>query len=404
MPGDTMTLEQTTTSPERAEGADARHPAEAVRWSIPLCDIAVDDAIAAAVDDVVRSGWWSMGPRVEELERRFAEFCGAEFALAVSSGSAALHLALLAVGCTDGDEVILPSLNFVAAANSIAHTGATPVFCDVVGEDDLNLDPAHVEALVGPRTRAIVAMHYAGHPCDLGSLRSIARRHGLMLVEDAAHAVGAYVDGRSCGTIGDIGCFSFFSNKNLPAGEGGMVVTDDPVLVQRVRLLRSHGMTTLTWDRHQGHAGSYDVVARGFNYRLDEIRAAIALVELDRLLEGNAARARLVARYRERFEGLPWLPMPFARVAPTAIAADHLAVVLLSTPQRRDAVRAALTARGIQTSIHYPPIHLFTEYRDPRSRPLARTEAIAGRVLTLPLYPAMTSADVDAVADAVIAG
>ena len=272
-------------------------------WAIPLSDVAVDDAIADAVDEVLRSGWWSMGPKVAEFERAFGDFTGAH-ALAVANGTAALHLALLAIGCGRGDEVILPSLTFVAAANCVAHTGATSVFCDVIGPDDLNMDPDDVERAITPATKAIVAFHYGGHPCRMDALLELAERKGLALIEDAAHAPGAQWDGRMCGTIGDIGCFSFFSNKNLPIGEGGMLVTTNAALAKRLGLLRSHGMTRLTWDRHRGHASSYDVVEIGFNYRLDELRAAIGLIQLERLEAGNRARAEIVARYRAAREGV----------------------------------------------------------------------------------------------------
>ena len=186
-----------------------------------------------------------------------------------------------------GDEVILPSLNFVAAANSIGHTGATPVFCDISGPDDLNLDPADLEAAVAPSTKAVLLLHYGGYPCDVAAVRDFAEEHGLIVLEDAAHAPGARWHGEPCGSLGRVGCFSFFSNKNLPVGEGGMIVTDDDDLAQSLRLLRSHGMTTLTWERHRGHASSYDVVARGFNYRLDELRAAIGLVPASALARGE---------------------------------------------------------------------------------------------------------------------
>jgi len=243
-----------------------------------------------------------MGPQVAEFEREFASFCGATHAFSVANGTAALHLALLALGCGPGDEVLVPSLNFVAAANTIGHVGATPVFCDITSTEDLTVSPEDLEAAIGSATRAIVVMHYGGHPCQMDEILEIAARRGLSVIEDAAHAPGATYRGRMCGTIGDVGCFSFFSNKNLPVGEGGMVVTNDDALAEKIRLLRSHGMTTLTWDRHRGHAHSYDVVAQGFNYRLDEIRAAIGLVQLRRLERQNADRARVVAFYRDALD------------------------------------------------------------------------------------------------------
>jgi dTDP-4-amino-4,6-dideoxygalactose transaminase len=383
--------------------AERRGPARPGRIAesppaIPLSDVRVDDAIAEAVDEVLRSGWWSMGPKVDEFEQAFGDFIDAR-ALAVANGTAALHLALLAVGCGPGDEVVLPSLTFVAAANCVVHTGATPVFCDVTGPHDLNMDPEDVERVITPATKAIIAFHYGGHPCRMGALLELAERHGLALIEDAAHAPGARWDGRMCGTVGDIGCFSFFSNKNLPVGEGGMLVTTNDGLAERLRLLRSHGMTRLTWDRHRGHAGSYDVTEVGFNYRLDELRAAIGLVQLERLEAGNRARAEIVSKYRIALEGVDGLIMPFADGEPSA--AHHLAVILLPPRSDRNRFRAALEQRRIQTSVHYPPIHQFSAYRPRSTRVLPVTQRVAERLVTLPLYPDLDEEAVDAVISAV---
>jgi dTDP-4-amino-4,6-dideoxygalactose transaminase len=373
-------------------------------WAVPLSDILVGAEIEDAVADVVRSGWWSMGPRVAAFEEQFAAFCGVQAAFAVSSGTSALHLALLAVGCGPGDEVLVPSLTFVAAANTIGHVGATPVFCDIEGVDRLNVDPDDIEAAIGPATRAVVVMHYGGHPCRMDAILEIARRHDLAVIEDAAHAVGAALRGRACGAIGDAGCFSFFSNKNLPTGEGGMVVTDDGALAERIRLLRSHGMTTLTWDRHRGHAHTYDVLEQGFNYRFDELRAAMGLVQLPHLRERNAARGRIVAQYRAELEGIGGLSMPFAPDG-EATSAHHLAVILLPEDRPRDEFRRTLAGRGIQTSVHYPPIHQFTYYRADRTeRPLPVTDAVARRIVTIPLYPHMSERDIAAVIAAVQEG
>jgi dTDP-4-amino-4,6-dideoxygalactose transaminase len=234
----------------------------------------------------------------------------------------------------------------------------------------------------------------------MDAVLDMASRHGLEVVEDAAHAPGAALAGHMCGTIGRVGCFSFFSNKNLPIGEGGVVVTDDAELAERMRLLRSHGMTTLTWDRHRGHAHSYDVVVNGFNYRLDEVRAAVGLVQLERLKAGNAARARLVARYRKLLEGVDGLTMPFAGADETS--AHHLAVVVLPEGVTRSGVQESMRSRGIQTSVHYPPIHRFSAYAEAAGarRDLPETDDVAERVLTLPLYPHLQDDQVDDVADA----
>jgi dTDP-4-amino-4,6-dideoxygalactose transaminase len=377
-------------------GSDLAH------WLVPLADVNVGDEHAAAADAAVRSGWWSQGPRVEEFERAFAAFTGARHALAVANGTAALHLALIAAGCGSGDEVVLPSLNFVAAANTIVQAGARPVFCDIAGGGDLNAGAAELEAAVGPATKALLVLHYGGFACDMDAVLEVAGRHGLSVIEDAAHAPGSTWRARSCGTIGQLGCFSFFSNKNLPVGEGGMIVTDDDDLAQSLRLLRSHGMTTLTWERHRGHAASYDVVERGFNYRLDEMRAAIGHYQLRRLPAENARRHELTERYRERLHGVSGITMPFGELDENSVSAHHLAVALLPEG-RRDEVRAALADRRIQTSVHYPPIHSFSYYAELGARrPLPRTEAVAERVVTLPLFGHMTDEQSDLVVDALL--
>jgi dTDP-4-amino-4,6-dideoxygalactose transaminase len=370
-------------------------------WLVPLSNVDPDAELQQAAADAVAAGWWSAGPRVAEFERRFADMCGGGTALAVANGTAALHLALLVLGCGPGDEVIVPSLNFVAAANVIGRVGATPVFCDICGEDDLTLDPADVESAITPRSRAVVVMHYGGHPCDMGRLLDLAARHGLAVVEDAAHAPGATLGGRCLGGLGDIGCFSFFANKNLPIGEGGMVLTSDAGLAERLRLLRSHGMTTMSWDRHRGHANTYDVLVPGFNYRMDDIRAALGIVHLERLAARNAARGRIVEEYRAELDGWNGIQMPF-RPRGSASPAHHLAVILLPASVSRDAVRSSLAGERVQTSVHYPPTHCFSWYRDTaRSRPLPVTESLADRLLTLPLYPDIEADAVSAVIDAV---
>jgi dTDP-4-amino-4,6-dideoxygalactose transaminase len=373
-------------------------------WLVPLSDLEVDEELHGAAREAVASGWWSMGPRVAEFETEFAALCSVRNAMAVANGTAALHLALLAVDCGAGDEVVLPSLNFVAAANTIVHTGASPVFCDIRGGGDLNLDPADLEAAIGPATKAVVVLHYGGFPCDMDAVLEIAARHDLVVVEDAAHAPGASWKGRACGSLGRIGCFSFFSNKNLPIGEGGMVVTDDDELAARVRLLRSHGMTALTWDRHRGHASTYDVVTEGFNFRLDELRAAIGLVQLRRLSEANASRRRIAGRYLDALDGMHGIEIPFRSSEAHAASSHHLAVALVPESVDRDAVRARLAEQRIQTSLHYPPIHRFSAYAERGSvRQLPRTDAAASRLVTLPLFPHLRENQVDAVVDGLLA-
>lgn len=384
---------------------DPLHNDAVTAWRVPLSDVRVDDELLDAASSALASGWWSMGPRVEQLEARFSADVGVAHALAVSSGTAALQLALLAVGCGNGDEVVLPALNFVAAANVVVRVGATPVFCDIVGPDDLNLDPVDLAEAVGPRTKAVIVLHYGGYACDLGAVLDAVDGRGIAVVEDAAHAPGATWDGRHVGSVGDVGCFSFFANKNIPVGEGGMVVTSSDVLADRLRLLRSHGMTTLTWQRHQGHASAYDVVEAGFNFRFDEMRAALAMIQLDRLAERNRARQRHVRRYRELLQDVDGLSSPFLDERRVETSAHHLAVVVLDGDVSRDTVRHTMQAHGVQTSVHYPPIHHLSTYaRAGDSRPLPRTEAVAERVLTLPLFPHMSDSDLECVVEALTVG
>jgi dTDP-4-amino-4,6-dideoxygalactose transaminase len=366
--------------------------------SVPLADVVVTEDDIAVVADVYRSGWLSMGPQTEALEREFAAYAGARHALAVANGTAALHLICAAVRLGTGDEVVVPSMTFVATVNAIAYTGATPVFADVVSLTEPWLDPGAVESVLTPRTKAIMMMAYGGHPGRSADLATLAHERGLVLLEDAAHGVGSRLGDRHLGTVGLAGAFSFFSNKNLAVGEGGMVVTDDDEVAARVRLLRSHGMTTLTWDRHRGHASGYDVVERGFNYRIDEPRAALARCRLARLDAENARRAALDARYRELLAGIDGLT-PALPPAPGARLAHHLFTVVLDEGVERTRFREALSARCVQTSVHYPPVHCFSMYAGAGELPM--TEAYGARTVTLPLFATMTTAQQDAVVSAV---
>jgi dTDP-4-amino-4,6-dideoxygalactose transaminase len=376
-------------------------------WKVPLSEVRLGPEEAQAVAAVLDSGWLSMGPRTQEFEEAFAGFFGVKHAFAVASGTAALHLACEVLGLKSGDEVLCPALTFVASANAILYTGARPVFVDVGGRHDLNLSVADAAARVTPRTRALMVVHYGGYPADMDGLRALARGRGLRIIEDSAHAPGAVYRSREgprlAGTLGDLGCFSFFANKNLTTGEGGMVVTDDDELAAKIKVARSHGMTTLTWERHRGHSFSYDVVARGFNYRLDEMRAALGLVQLNRLEAANAARRRLTRLYQEGLADLKEIDLPFL-AAPEG-AAHHLFPIILKDAGQRAAFMAALAGQGIQTSIHYPPVHTFSFYRslwpEDYRHGLEQTEAVAAREVTLPLFPTMTPAQAQWVIQAV---
>jgi dTDP-4-amino-4,6-dideoxygalactose transaminase len=372
-----------------------------MEWKVPLADVQLGVEEILAVEQVLRSGWLTMGEVTQAFEQEFAAFTGAKHALAVTNATAGLHMACLAVEVGPGDEVILPSLTFVASANAICYTGAQPVFADIESTDWLNISPAAIERAITPRTKAIMVVHYSGFACEMPAILDIAKQHGLAVIEDAAHAVGASLDGQALGTWGDVGVFSFFGNKNLTTGEGGMVVTNDDRLAAKLGILRSHGMTTLTWDRHRGHASTYDVVDLGYNYRIDEMRSALGREQLKKLLAGNARRAELVGLYRELLAELaPEVKVPFE--AERGLSSYHIMAVLLPEGSDKLKLMEAMKAQRIQTSWHYPPVHTFTVFRDRRnwSDALRLTEAIAKREVTLPLYPGMRDEQVEMVVQA----
>lgn len=369
-----------------------------MEWRIPLSDLDYGPEEEQAALDVIRCRWLTMGAVTQKFERAFSDLLGVKCAFAVSNATEALHLACLALGIGPGDEVIVPSLTFVATANAVLYTNADVCFADIIGVSDLNVSPDSIEKRITPRTKAIVVVHYGGYPCRMPEIMETARRHGLAVIEDAAHAPGASLEGRALGTWGDVGCFSFFSNKNLAVGEGGMLVTNRDDIAEKAGMLRSHGMTTLTWDRYRGHAHSYDVVALGYNYRIDEIRSALGLVQLGKLAVNNARRRNLTERYRTGLQDTCFarIEVPFgdARGEP----AYHIFPILLPEGVERQAFMDSMRKRGVQTSIHYPPTHQFSYYR--QRYPgicLPITEAIASREVTLPLYPMMGNDDVDCV-------
>ena len=278
---------------------------------VPLFDVDLGQEEEAALLETLRSKWISTGPRTEAFEQAFAEAVGAQHAIAVANGTAALHLATIGCNIQPDDEVIVPSLTFVATANAARYVGAKVVFADVRSERDLTIDPEAIERLITPRTKAIIVMHYAGFPCDMASIMNVAARNGISVIEDACHGLLSTLNGRALGTIGRAGCFSFFPNKNMTTAEGGMVVTNEADLARRVRLLRSHAMTTVSYDRARGHAASYDVVELGYNYRLDDLRAALGIVQLSKMPEDLLSRARLRTAYEQMLSDIDEVLVPF---------------------------------------------------------------------------------------------
>lgn len=370
-----------------------------MNWRVPLSDLEYGHEEEQAVLDVLHRRWLTMGAITEEFEAQFAAFTGAKHAIAVSNATQALHLACLALEIGPGDEVLVPSLTFVASANAVLYTGASVRFVDILSLDEPNISPEQIEANLGPKTKAIVVVHYAGFPCRMPEIMALARRHGLVVIEDAAHAPGARIGDLHLGLWGDVGCFSFFSNKNLATGEGGMLVTQSDEYASRLKLLRSHGMTSMTWDRHQGHAHSYDVVDLGYNYRIDEIRSALGLAQLHKLPTMNSRRKAITERYWAAFSNTG-LILPFSGLRTSS--AYHIMPVVLPEEVDRIHVIELLQAVGVQTSIHYPPVHRFSYYTERYpGLTLALTEAYSDREVTLPLFPGMSNADVDYVIGAV---
>ncbi|NQT90515.1 MAG: DegT/DnrJ/EryC1/StrS family aminotransferase [Candidatus Omnitrophica bacterium] len=373
-------------------------------WKVPLFNFVFDKKELDAVNKILHSGWLTMGEASKKFEELFSRFIGTKHAIAVSSGTTALHLANLALGIGDGDEVICPALTFVAGANSIIYTGARPVFSEITGLDDLNISPEDIGRKITSKTRAIEVMHYGGCPCDMESIEKIAKDHGLYIIEDCAHAPGAKYNGKRCGSIGDIGTFSFYSNKNMTTAEGGMITTDDDGFAEKARLMRSHGMTSQTLDRHKGRSFSYDVTELGFNYRIDEIRSAIGIVQLEKLEEANKKRRELDRAYREKLSSIKGVKLPFGKNPGTS--AHHIMPVLLDKEINREEFMGYMKDKGIQTSIHYPAINRLDLYcnklgYDNVSLPI--TEAVAQQEVTLPLYPSMGNKAVGYVCDSIAA-
>lgn len=367
-------------------------------YSIPLFELNFGDEEAEAVRETIRSGWISMGPKVAEFEARFAAELKTKHAVAVNSCTAALHLAIsMLVG--EGEEVILPSMTFVATVNAVRYAGAKPVFADVVGLGDLSINPADVRNKITPRTKAILPMHYAGFACDMGALRGIAKEYDLHVLEDAAHAPGSFYGEERCGTIGDIGCFSFFSNKNISCAEGGMLVTDNDAYATRARLMRSHGMTTVSYDRACGRATSYDVVELGYNYRLDDIRASLALTQMKKFATDLENRRELREQYEDNLRGIEEITVPYSDSPHQS--SNYILPIVLQTggAHRRDAIRESMAKNGIQTSIHYPAVHRFSIYKDDAVE-LPVTEHVADNEITLPLFGSMSNRQVRQVTDA----
>jgi dTDP-4-amino-4,6-dideoxygalactose transaminase len=367
---------------------------------LPLFDLRLTPQDLEAVAETLRSGWLTVGPRTAAFEEVFAEHLGARHAVAVSSCTAALHLAYMAAGVGPGDEVIVPSFTFAATAAAVLYCGATPVFAEIVSREVPSLDPEDVERRITPRTKAVCVVHYAGYAAAADRIKEICDRHGIAMIEDVAHAPSATLHERKLGTWGLAGAFSFFSNKVLSVGEGGLLCTDSDEVAALARSRRSHCMTSGTWDRHSGRTDTYDVVGLGYNYRLDEPRSALLLSRMGRLEQEIERRRALTVRYRSLLAGVEGILVPFEDDEVPS-SSCYVIPIMLEEDGRQAEVSHLMRERGIQTSIFYPSIHRFTAYRERFPEvSLPITELASRTELTLPFYPHMSHDDQDRVVTA----
>jgi dTDP-4-amino-4,6-dideoxygalactose transaminase len=367
-------------------------------YKIPLFDLNFDERETEAVVKTLKSKWLSMGPQCEELENKFNRMLNTRYSVSLSNNTAALHLAMLALDIKEGDEVIVPSYTFVASVNCIRYVNAKPVFVDIVSLNDLSMNPDEVEKNITEKTKAILVVHFGGFPVDMDAIMNIAKRHNLKVIEDACHGPLSEYKGKKLGSIGDVGCFSFFSNKNISTGEGGVLTTDNKKIYEKVKLLRSHGMTTMSYQRASGHATSYDVIDLGYNYRMDDIRASIGNVQLDKLQSDLDSRVQVRRWYVEKLSKLKSISVPYS--GNKEFVSNYIMPIILnnSNIEKRDEVRKKLQDAGIQTSNHYPAIHRFSIYKE-YSRSLPITEYVADNEITLPMYSKLKEKDIDYVVD-----
>ena len=385
--------------PAIAGGVPVRAPEGRLVFGAPIIGEAEINSVVACL----RSSWIGLGARVEQFERAFAAYKKAPHAAAVSSGTAAIHLALLALGIGPGDEVIAPAMTFCSTVHSIVHTGARPVLVDC-DRHTFNIDPSLIESRITPRTKAIVVVHMCGRCCDMHPILEIARRHALRVVEDCAHAIETMYHGQAAGLMGDVGCFSFYPTKNIATCDGGMVITSDPQVQQRVKVLSLHGMTADAWSRFVGGPTGYEVIEAGFKYNMTDVAAALALPQLQNLEDNWSRREQIWEAYQEQLSGLPLeLPQP-PQVA--SIHAYHLYTPLLRLEDltvSRENIVAALDAENIGAGIHYVPVHQHPYYRARfafRDSDFPNAAYVGERTISLPLSPAMSEQDVADVATA----
>ncbi len=369
---------------------------------IPFYRVKLEEEDIQKVEEVLRSGWIGQGPQVEQFEKEFAEYVGASEAVALSSCTAGLFLALRALGIGPGDEVITSPLTFAATANVIENTGAKPVFVDV-DPVTCNIDPVSVKAAVTPRTKAIIPVHLYGRPCEMDRIMEIASKHNLMVIEDAAHALGAAYKGKPIGSIGHVTSFSFYATKNLTTAEGGMLTTDDPDLANKIRILRLHGISRDAWKRYT-HSSPvhYQVVMPGFKFNMTDIQAALGRNQLKRFHEIQTRRRRLWNMYRERLKNINGIRLPLEEEK-GIVHAYHLFAVLIEHERiTRDEIMNQLAEMGVSTSVHFHALHLQPYYREKygyKPGDFPHAEHISTRTLSLPFFPSMSEDELEYVCE-----
>jgi len=345
-----------------------------------------------AVSEVLRSGWLGLGPKTEQFEREFAAYVGSRFMVALNSGTAALHLALELLDIGPGDEVIVPPMTFISTVHAVSYVGAAPVFADIE-KDTLNISAADIERKITEKTKAIIAVHVAGHPCDMDAIHELALSRGIKVVEDAAHACGAAYKGRLIGAVSDITCFSFHAVKNLTCGEGGGITCDQVSMARRQREKRWVGLSKETWIRSSGdrvYAWQYFVDKIGYKYHMSDIQAAIGIVQLRKLKQLNGRRREIAARYQQELADLPWIELP--KEKPYAESSWHLFQIKLANEELRDRLIGHLQDHQIAPGVHYYPCHLQPYYIHLKAEVPVSAE-IWKRILTLPIHPNMTDED-----------
>jgi UDP-4-amino-4,6-dideoxy-N-acetyl-beta-L-altrosamine transaminase len=372
---------------------------------LPFCQPDIGENEIEEVVQTLRSGWLTTGPKTKEFERRFGEYVGARHAIAVNSCTAGLHLALAAAGIGEGDEVITTPLTFCATANVIIHQRATPILADV-REDDFNINPEEVERRITPRTKAIIPVHLAGQPCEMDEILRIAEKHHLLVIEDAAHAVGAKYNGRMIGTIGDVTAFSFYATKNLTTAEGGMITTDNQGLAEKMRILSLHGISADAWKRYSAEGSwYYEVLYPGYKYNMTDIQASLGIHQLARLEGFIQTRARYAQMYTEAFSEMPEIIV--LQVGPKVRHAWHLYVIRINRERlkiNRAQFIEALRTENIGASVHFIPLHLHPFYQEQygfEKGDFPVAEAVYENIISLPFYTKMTAQDVEDVIEAV---